>query len=226
MGAVLAVKHLDAAKTRLSASRGTSHGDAAAPSGEHRQLVLAMLLDTFTAVRSAGLDPIVVVSPDDDVLGAVSAAGGRPLRETPRSAPSLNHAYAQGTAWIAAHDSGCERVLLVQADLPAAQARSIREVLGAAAGHQHVLVTDAGGDGTALLLRPVTDDRLPHFGVGSAAAHRHEGALELDPAHRKWPDLRTDVDTAADLDIALTIGVGRHTRVALGYDAAADPPSA
>ncbi|WP_244332175.1 2-phospho-L-lactate guanylyltransferase [Gordonia polyisoprenivorans] len=226
VAAVLVVKHLRAAKTRLAASRlaPSVTRRAAAPAlpatriGEHGELVLSMLLDTLAAVRSAGLAPIVVVSPDDDVLRAVDAAGARALPEIARPDSSLNHAYAQGTQWIQARHREVRRVLMVQADLPAADAASIRAVLDECAEVPYALITDAGGDGTALLLRPADDDRLPRFGIGSAAAHRADGALEIDPAHRRWPDLRTDVDTAADLEAAVALGVGDHTRAVLGLD--------
>ena len=226
VAAVLVVKHLRAAKTRLAASRippSTAPGPAAPASpvtriGEHGELVLSMLLDTLAAVRSAGLGPIVVVSPDDDVLRAVAAAGALALPEVARPDSSLNHAYAQGAEWIRAHRRDIRGVLMVQADLPAADAASIRTVLDECAEIPYALVTDAGGDGTALLLRPADDVRLPRFGIGSAAAHRADGALEIDPAHRRWPDLRTDVDTAADLEAAVALGVGAHTRAVLGLD--------
>ncbi|MGC5246861.1 2-phospho-L-lactate guanylyltransferase [Gordonia sp. DT219] len=234
MAAVLVVKHLAAAKTRLAASLGTIPGASVAGAGargpvmpiaEHRELVLAMLLDTAAAVRAAGLAPIVVVSPDDEVLAAITAAGAQPLRERPRSDPSLNHAYAQGTAWVHAQRPGVRQVLMVQADLPAARAASIREVLDAANDLAEALVSDAGGDGTALLLRHAHVDRPPRFGIGSAAAHRDGGAVELDPGHARWPDLRTDVDTAADLDAAIALGAGPHTRRALGLGGVPDSPA-
>lgn len=220
IGAVLVVKNLDAAKTRLAASlpiAGIGRGPV-----DHRALVLAMLLDTMTAVHLAGLDPIVVVSPDAEVLGEVTAAGAHAVREVPRTDPSLNHAYAEGIDWIRRHRPECPRVLLVQADLPAADAHSIRQVIDAAGALPQALVTDAAGDGTAMLLRPVELNVLPRFGIDSAAAHRADGAVDLDATRSRWADLRTDVDTAADLRRAWTLGLGRHTRAALGIDPSHD----
>lgn len=206
---VLVVKHLDAAKTRLAASLPD------APTGGYRDLVLAMLLDTVAAVREAGLDPVVVVSPDPAVLHEVTVAGARGLPESPRPDPSLNHAYAEGARWVRRHRPDRRWVAMIQADLPAARSGSLREVVAAAAGLPESVVTDASGDGTVLLLRPTEQDRVPRFGFDSARAHRADGAVELDAGRTRWPDLRTDVDTAADLERARSLGVGRHTRAVL-----------
>ncbi|MFT4127016.1 MAG: 2-phospho-L-lactate guanylyltransferase [Gordonia sp. (in: high G+C Gram-positive bacteria)] len=207
MAAVLAVKRLAIAKTRLSASLRTD-------SVRSPELVVAMLLDTLSAVRAAGLDP-VVVSPDDDVLRVSAAAGAHALGETAVRPPSLNAAYSQGTAWVVRH-RGARRVLLIQADLPAATPEGLRTLLAAAAPHPAAVLADASGLGTALLVRDIGSPVPPLFGPGSAAAHRRAGAVTLDPDGRRWAGLRTDVDTAADLQAALALGVGPNTQAAWG----------
>lgn len=231
VGAVLVVKHLNRAKTRLA----QSGANAGAPPEIHRALVLAMLLDTVDAVIGAGLDPIVVVTPDPHVRMVVGRLGVTGLAEEDRRHPTLNHAYAQGAQWIRNHHPDCDSVLMVQADLPAATAASIREVVAAGVGHRRALVADADRVGTAVLLRPAADADLPLFGADSAGAHRDAGAHELDPAHDRWADLRIDVDTAADLRRAVEVGVGVHTRAVIdasvyaameSADGAAAPPSA
>ncbi|WLP90154.1 2-phospho-L-lactate guanylyltransferase [Gordonia sp. NB41Y] len=212
VGAVLAVKHLDGAKTRLAASRPPEDPDT---TPAHRDLVLAMLLDTVAAVSAAGVGPIVVVTPDDDVLRTVARTGAAGLREQQHPRPSLNLAYLQGAAWLRARHPRLRMAMMVQADLPAATGTALAEVLGAASAHRAALLADADGDGTALLIRPIFAADAPAFGVDSAAAHRRSGAVELDPARRRWTELRTDVDTAADLDAAVALGVGTHTREVL-----------
>jgi len=69
-------------------------------------------------------------------------------------------------------------------------------------------VADAAGTGTVLLATPPGRPLDPHFGVGSAAAHAHSGAV---PLTGDWPGLRQDVDTPADLATVLDLGAGRHT---------------
>ena len=210
MGAVLVVKNLSNAKTRLAATLPQRPTPEAL-----REIVLAMLLDTLSAVELAGLDPIVVISPDSQVLRTVAATGHHMLRETSHPGTTLNHAYAQGARWVADRRPQISHVMMVQADLPAASCRSMTEVAAAAIAHSHSLVADASGTGTALLIRPTDDTSLPLFGPNSAAAHRSHGAVELDPDHQRWVDLRTDVDTADDLSEALALGIGAHTRSAL-----------
>ncbi|MGV9710409.1 2-phospho-L-lactate guanylyltransferase [Gordonia sp. NPDC003424] len=226
VAAVMAVKRLDAAKSRLASS-------LPAPGGLHGALVLAMLSDTIGAVRRAGIDRLVVVSPDDDVLATAHAAGAVGLREddTQRSADAtpgrLNLALsaAETAARLRWHD--LSTIVFIQADLPAATAAGLREVLTAAAGHPQAMVTDREATGTTILIRASSIAGPPRFGPNSAAAHRAAGAVELDPGHRRWPDLRTDVDTAADLEAARLIGLGPRTAAELsGRPVAASDTSA
>ncbi|MFW0792688.1 2-phospho-L-lactate guanylyltransferase [Gordonia sp. CPCC 205515] len=217
--AVMAVKRLDEAKSRLAASLrvpGTPHGT----------LVLAMLADTLAAVRAAGVERVVVVSPDDDVLVVAQRAGAVGLREEqPRSpdtaADRLNHAFSHAHAAAAARWPDAGRIVFIQADLPAATATSLREVLAAAALHPQALLTDRDGTGTTILVRDTDILEAPRFGPNSAAAHRDSGAVDLDPTQRNWLDLRTDVDTAADLEAARLLGCGPHTTAELSRRATA-----
>ena len=51
-------------------------------------------------------------------------------------------------------------VVIVQADLPAAQPSSLREIVDAAVERGESMVTDRAGTGTSLLLRPMTGNAL------------------------------------------------------------------
>jgi 2-phospho-L-lactate/phosphoenolpyruvate guanylyltransferase len=63
------------------------------------------------------------------------------------------------------------------------------------------------------LLAAATPGALqPAFGPGSLAAHVRRGAVPLD---LDLPRLRRDVDTPADLDEALALGVGPRTATAV-----------
>ncbi|MGC4960152.1 2-phospho-L-lactate guanylyltransferase [Gordonia sp. DT101] len=211
--AVMAVKRLEQAKTRLAASREPGHGPL------HRALVLAMMVDTVEAVEAAGIGRVIVISPDDAVLAAAGTAGAVGVREPSDSASSgvtrLNLAFAHAAAVARDRWPTAWRVMFIQADLPAAGARSLREVIAGAAAHPHAVLTDRDGSGTTILMRDTSVAGPPRFGPDSAAAHRKAGAVEIDPHHERWPDLRTDVDTAEDLEVARSLGLGPHTLAAL-----------
>ncbi|GAC66312.1 hypothetical protein GS4_02_00220 [Gordonia soli NBRC 108243] len=234
VAAVLAVKDLDSAKTRLAASlRVTGHcrHRAGGTVGAHRDLVLAMLADTIGALGAAGVADIAVVTPDDAVLRVAAEVGAIGIRERPavdhghrpvhgkahsdgftsRGVDPLNRAYAQGAMALSADRPGVHTMVLVQADLPAATPRSLREVLAAAAGHRQAVLGDRDGTGTTLLVRDASESAPPRFGVDSLTAHINAGAIDLDPTGLLWPDLRTDVDTATDLDAARLLGLGPRT---------------
>jgi 2-phospho-L-lactate/phosphoenolpyruvate guanylyltransferase len=59
------------------------------------------------------------------------------------------------------------------------------------------------------------------FGPGSAGRHAGSGGHEISAD--ALPSLRRDVDTAADLDAALLLGVGRWTARALDRAGARRP---
>ena len=77
-------------------------------------------------------------------------------------------------------------------------------------------VPDAEGTGTVLLAALAAHRLDPAFGPDSLSAHRRRGAVVVVPD--LGPDaarLRRDVDTPADLDVALRLGVGPRTAAAL-----------
>lgn len=208
IAAALAVKRLEVAKSRLATGRD-------GPGTAHRALVLAMLADTVAAVRAAGIDRIVVVSPDDEVLGNARSYGAEGIREDiarpDETGDLLNHAFALGAGSVRQRWPDTATMVFVQADLPAATPTALREVLVEAHGHRQAMITDRDGSGTTILIRDAGLAEHPSFGPNSAAAHRDSGVVELDPEHLRWPELRTDVDTAADLEDARRLGLGART---------------
>lgn len=206
---VLAVKRLDAAKSRLA---------AVVPDERRRELVAAMLTDTVSAVHAAGIGSVTVVTPDPRVAEVVSAFGVRTLDEPAAGELSpLNAALAFGIAQVR---PPTPLVAVLQADLAALDSVSLTESLDDASatiarGAAAAFVADRSGEGTALLVVRASTAFTPRFGPGSAAAHRAAGAAELDPAHRRWARLRTDVDTPDDLSAAVDLGLGPRTRDAL-----------
>ncbi|MCF8571354.1 2-phospho-L-lactate guanylyltransferase [Gordonia sp. HY002] len=209
---VLAVKSLSDAKSRLTPLPA---------SADRRALVAAMLLDTLDAVAAIGA-AAVVVSPDADVHGLAADTGARVLDEPGPATglSSLNAALAHGAA-----PTGPTAFL--QADLPALQpdslAQSLQEAALALKSAPAAFVADRSGHGTVLLV--AHPGFTPRFGAESAQRHRDAGAVELDPDRRRWPDLRTDIDTPDDLAVASEIGLGPRTLTALARPANGAPGS-
>ncbi|WP_459547291.1 2-phospho-L-lactate guanylyltransferase [Nocardia sp. X0981] len=204
--AVIAVKTLDSAKSRLA-------GTLDPP--QRSQLVLAMLTDT---VRAAGAVPaiasITVVTPDPSVARASRALGAE-IHPEPAGATTdpdaLNTALAEAAASLRSRH-GAIGLVALQADLPALRPAELAAVLSAAPRDTRALVTDHAGTGTAALLAPAGIALRPRFGRDSARRHRAEGAVDLPG---EWPGLRRDVDTPGDLAAVRVLGAGRATAALL-----------
>lgn len=201
IAAVIAVKELSGAKTRLAP---VIDGD------DRRALVLAMLTDTIAAAAAAGVDRVMIVSPDTAVAATAAEIGARTVVD---GGILLNDAFALGI------DKALEfwpdsRILVLQADLPAARPDSLAAAIERSAGHSRSYIPDHSGTGTTALFlnvdHPSAADTL-RFGANSATEHRTRGAVDLTEGADLWPDLRMDVDTVADLLAARDIGVGAAT---------------
>lgn len=209
--AVIAVKRLDRAKSRLADRL---------PPGDRSRLVLAMLSDTVAAALAAGLGSVTVVTPDPAVTAAVEVLGADvhpdPAGATTPTPPSgtdngLNIALSAGAAAVRARH-GDVHLLALQADLPALRHAELTDMLTAAPAGRAFVADHAARGTAALLVRDGTAALNPLFGGDSARRHRDSGAKELDG---DWPGLRLDVDTEADLHDAVALGVGPATAAAL-----------
>jgi 2-phospho-L-lactate/phosphoenolpyruvate guanylyltransferase len=199
--AILPVKHLSMAKTRL---RG------AVADVTHRDLVLAVTLDTIAAVLACPLvGRVLVVTDEPLVRGAARALGARPVPDEPGR--GLNAAFAHGAALAADSASGAVRVVALTADLPALRPSELAAALDIAADAPRAFLADAEGTGTTMLTAAGVELN-PRFGTGSAAAHAASGAVALSG---DWPSLRRDVDTAANLAAAEELGLGPRTALML-----------
>jgi 2-phospho-L-lactate/phosphoenolpyruvate guanylyltransferase len=208
--AVIAVKSLDQAKSRLA--------DRLRP--EHRaRLVLAMLADTVTAaVAAPEIVSVTVVTPDPAVADLARTLGAavhpEPRRDLvdPTDPDSLNTALTDAATALR-HLHGPIDLLALQADLPALRPEELSDMLTSAPIGVRSVVVDHAGSGTAALLVRDTSAALdPRFGPGSAHNHIAAGAIDLIG---DWPGLRLDVDTADDLDLAVELGAGDATRAVL-----------
>lgn len=195
---IIAVKRLNAAKTRLA---------PVFPAETRERVVLAMLVDTIAAAsRVPALDSVTVVTPDEQAAAAAAQLGTRVLADpTPAGhADPLNNAIGAAAADLAT----APNIVALQGDLPALQSHELAEAIDAARAYPRSFVADRHGTGTsALFAFGVPLD--PRFGTNSAVAHRNSGAIELTGA---WPGLRCDIDTPADLSVARQLGMGPSTR--------------
>jgi len=185
--AVVPVKDLAGTKSRLSPVL-----DPVARAG----LTVYMMRNVISAVRGVGVERVLVVSPDETVLGLAEEAGAEPLRQSGRG---LNEALAE--AQDHALSEGASALLVLPADLPVLKAADVGAVLEAAGeGPAAVVAPDASRAGTnALFLRP--PDAVPFlFGTGSFEAHRAAASERGVPVRvLERPNLAFDLDTAEDL---------------------------
>jgi 2-phospho-L-lactate guanylyltransferase len=199
---LLAVKPLELAKSRLDRPDRSS-------------ITLAMAADTASAAASVdAVEAVLVVSDDEQARELLS-----PLAVVVPDSPAagLNPALAHGAAEAVArwpHSS----LAVLAADLPALQPSALAEALSLAGREGRAIVADAGETGTVLLTAAHSIALDPAFGPGSRDRHLSSGAIDLTPAlppGEASAGLRRDVDTSADLEIAVALGVGPYTAKAL-----------
>lgn len=203
--AVIAVKSLDLAKSRLAERLRPEH---------RARLVLAMLADTVSAAAAVPqVRSVTVVTPDPAVAELADGLGAH-VHPEPRITDSdgLNTALSDAAAALRRRHGAVE-LLALQADLPALRTEELADMLTVAPVGRRAVVIDHAGTGTAaLVVRDGAAPLDPRFGADSARRHIAAGAAELT-GH--WPGLRLDVDTAVDLDLAVELGAGDATRAVL-----------
>jgi len=178
------------------------------------ELARAIAADSLDAVLACpAVVRTVVVTAHRPTAAAATAAGAVVVAE---SAPGggLLPAVQDGLAVV-----GSGRVGVLLGDLPALRPTDLTDGLAAAqtALVRHptapmAAVPDAAGTGTVLLAARAVDALDPAFGPGSYAEHVRRGAVEVLV---DAPRLRQDVDTPADLAVALALGVGPRTAAAV-----------
>jgi len=210
---VITVKTLDRAKSRLLGAADRGIGDRAA----HEALALALVRDTAAAaVATPNVRRVLVVTSDVRVADALAADG---VPTTPdRPDQGLNAAFAYGADLLLGADP-LATVAALQSDLPALRSEDLATALAEAAGRR-AFCADRQGTGTTLLVATAGGPLDPRFGPGSAAAHSASGAVRIGVG---LPSLRCDVDTADDLAVAGTLGLGAHTAALVGVPSCARP---
>lgn len=194
---IVPVKPPSRAKSRLA-----SLGDDA-----RQALVTAFALDTVAAALGSSVVGAVLVVTDDHVLARRARSVGAAV--VPDGvADDLNASLVQAAAEARRRWPDLAPAAIC-ADLPALRSVDLTRALEEAAGRVLSFVPDADGAGTTLLAAVAVEDFEPRFGTGSREAHVAAGAHEIDALD--VPTLRRDVDTPADLEKAVEMGVGEHT---------------
>jgi 2-phospho-L-lactate guanylyltransferase len=188
-------------------------------------LAEAFARDTLDAVAaSQHVRMLLVVTDDPQLVDDLSL----PVAVTvvTQQAPGLNNAIATGLR--VANDRWPDwGQAVLTGDLPALTPEDLERTLEIAGEIPLGVVSDAHGTGTVLLTGQPGVPLLPAFGVGSAMRHRDLGHRLIRGTER----LRRDVDTQEDLEVAMRLGVGRHTSAVLtatqreaGFRAVTVPP--
>ena len=105
------------------------------------------------------------------------------------------------------------RVVALAGDLPALTTQELQRALDQAWDRRRCYVADADGVGTSMLTARPGIGLNASFGVASSDEHLASGAYLLDVDD--CPGLRRDVDTPADLEAAIALGVGAATAAVL-----------
>lgn len=195
-GVLLPVKPIAVAKSRLRPL-----GDAVRAS-----LVVSFALDTIDAARdSPAVARVLVVTDDFSLARELSGLG---VEVIPDGASGMNGSLVQAAAELHRRYPDL-RVSALCADLPALRTDELTRALAAASDHEMSFVADTERVGTTICMAPAVDRFRPRFGRASREAHLGAGAVEVDLVD--MASLRRDVDTPADLAVALDLGVGRRT---------------
>ena len=201
IAAVVPIKMLASAKTRLSAAFGAE---------ERASLALWMLERVVGAVQAAGVvEQVAVVSPDARALAQAIRHGAVALRQ---EHGTLNQGLALGREW--ARSVGADALMVLLGDLPLLHAEEVRGVVALARDTWTperggvVIAPDRAEIGTnVLLLRP--PGGLPFaFGRESYALHSglaRERGLSVGIFHA--PGTAFDLDMPADVEALRAKGI-------------------
>ncbi len=185
--AIIPVKRLGAAKTRLSCLLSDS---------ERREFCLEMLEDVLVTVRKTRcIHWTVVVSVDPTVLQVAKRLCAVPLME---SQPGLNQAVSEAIDWCV--QNGAKSALILPADIPSVTPRDLNRIFSLGKEAAMVISPSRSGDGTnALLLTP--PNTLPTFyGKHSFSRYIKEASKRAIGFRTiKMPRIALDIDTVEDL---------------------------
>ncbi|SFC41731.1 2-phospho-L-lactate guanylyltransferase [Nocardioides terrae] len=195
---LLPVKPPARGKSRLTVFSGL-------PDEVRRRLAEAFALDTAEACLSASsVGAVLVVTDDAGFSARLQALGCAAIPDG--VSDDLNATLVQAAAEARRRWPDLVPVALT-GDLPALRAADLDAALASVPAGSPAYVSDAEGVGTTLY----TADAArfdPHFGEGSSRAHESAGARAVAG---ELASLRRDVDSVADLNHAITLGLGPRT---------------
>lgn len=186
--AISAIKKLTAAKSRLQSGF--------IPAAAKPQLVLSMLLDTFTALSSQ-IDQHYVISPDPLVAQFAHTHRLTAIVETENitAAQSLNVSLTTAVH-IVQKNHPESYILIIQPDLPAISPVEVSQLIELIQKIPIGIIPDAQGSGTTVLSFAPGRQIPLCFGIDSALAHQHWGAEILVG---NWEGIQHDIDTIEDI---------------------------
>jgi 2-phospho-L-lactate guanylyltransferase len=206
IAALVPVKRLDAAKSRLRPLAGEAGAD----------LARAMLEDVLEALAGVpALGERAVVTGDPEVAQLAEAAGARALVEPEEG---LNASLAAASRRL-----DCAALLVVLGDVAGASSEDLAALVRALEemGGRGVVLAPSADGGTAALLRAPRDVIPGAFGPDSAARHRAAARAAGVPFRElKLASLAVDLDSPRDVEAFLATppaagGGGRRTRALL-----------
>lgn len=186
--ALIPAKSFGRAKSRLAATL----------SPEERRLFAkrCFLGVARAAIESAAFERVFVATDGSEVEALAQAEGLGVILDPPTPLPF--HAILDRALGVLAHQ-GFERATVLMADLPEADAASIRAAADESA--ELILVPDASGMGTSALTLPLPAPFTTAFGNHDSAL-RHRALAESSGLRfliRELPALARDVDGPLDL---------------------------
>jgi coenzyme F420-0:L-glutamate ligase/coenzyme F420-1:gamma-L-glutamate ligase len=172
-----------------------------------------MLEDVLAVLAAAGLDRIVVVTPDAEAAALASRLGAEVLIET----ESAGHTAAVHRGLARSRELGAAVMLTVPGDLPCLTVDEVRRILEACGpAPAAVFVPSRSGLGTnAVCLAP--PDAVPlRFGEPSFADHLAAArARAIEPAILELSGAGLDIDRPEDIDELLARGAQTRAATAL-----------
>jgi 2-phospho-L-lactate guanylyltransferase len=190
--AILPLKDLVQAKSRLAGVLTPS---------ERRALVQAMVEDVFTVLSEHGeLQGVLVVSDDPSAELLAHKYGLEWVAERQFEGRGLNAAVSAATDHLAAR--GVSDAMVLHGDIPLIQRADLDALLAryAQADVDMVIAPDLAGSGTNVMVFPLGQRPVFHYGENSCQAHQHEGrarGLQVSLLHSDG--LGLDVDSPEDL---------------------------
>ena len=208
---IIPIKDLSKAKSRLM---------GVLTSQQRMDLVLAMLHDLLTTLRSTDVRNIWLVATDDAVLYVGARFGVTPVKE--HVVKGYNHAVSIGLSQI---DKGTPTVIL-PGDLPRATAVDLRALTKSDLRPGIRIVPDHQNRGTNGLYLSSPDLIGPGFGENSFFRHcARANQIGLHAKVMPLESLAPDLDTAGDLYALACASIGKATRTVIAGITAAEAQS-